>query len=110
MPQPVVKPVVAIHMTRARPPVARATRNRLTATKLERLMDRYAGKEWLPTPLEHLDLPESEKADVLRGLRTYVAASAENARTFAELYAKLPAERQVLPPEIVPQLRASVLP
>ena len=78
--------------------------DQLTATKLERLMDRYAGKEWLPTPLKHLDLPDSEKADVLRGLRTYVAASAENARTFAELYAKLPAERQALPPEIVKQL------
>jgi hypothetical protein len=76
----------------------------LTATKLERLMDRYAGKEWLPTPLKHLDQPDSERADVLRGLRTYVTSSAENARTFAELYAKLPAERQSLPPEIVKQL------
>ncbi len=76
----------------------------LTATKLERLMDRYAGKEWLPTPLKHLDQPDSEKADVLRGLRTYVTVSAENARAFADLYAKLPAERQVLPAEIVKQL------
>ena len=64
--------------------------DQLTATKLERLMDRYAAKEWLPTPLKHLDLPDSEQADVLRGLRTYVAASAENARIFADLYAKLP--------------------
>ena len=39
----------------------------LTATKLERLMDRYAGKEWLPSRLKHLDVPESERADVLRG-------------------------------------------
>ena len=30
----------------------------LTATKLERLMDRYAGKEWLPSRLKHLDVPE----------------------------------------------------
>ncbi len=42
----------------------------LTAAKLERLMDRYAGREWLPTPLKQLDQPESEKADVMRGLRT----------------------------------------
>ena len=28
-------------------------------------MDRYAGKEWLPSRLKHLDLPESERADVL---------------------------------------------
>ena len=38
----------------------------LTATKLERLMDRYAGKEWLPSRLKHLDFPESERADVVR--------------------------------------------
>ncbi len=43
----------------------------LTAAKLERLMDRYAGKEWLPSRLKHLDFPESERADVIRGLRTY---------------------------------------
>ena len=36
----------------------------LTATKLERLMDRYAGKEWLPSRLKHLDFPASERADV----------------------------------------------
>jgi hypothetical protein len=76
----------------------------LTSTKLDRLMDRYAGKEWLPTPLKCLDPSESEQADVLRGLRTYVTASAENARRFAELYAGLPAERQTLPAEIVKQL------
>jgi hypothetical protein len=67
-------------------------------------MDRYAGREWLPTPLKQLDRPESEKADVMRGLRTYVTVSAENARTFARLYGKLPAERQALPPKIVKQL------
>ncbi|MGH9839241.1 MAG: hypothetical protein ACREEM_10700 [Blastocatellia bacterium] len=78
--------------------------NQLTATKLERLMDRYAGREWLPTPLKQLDQPESEKADVMRGLRTYVTASAENARTFADLYGKLPADRRRLPSEIVKQL------
>jgi hypothetical protein len=76
----------------------------LTAVKLDRLMDRYAGKEWLPSRLTHLDDPESEKADVLRGLRTYVSAGPENARTFAELYAKLPAERKVLDPKLVTDL------
>ncbi|MGH9847971.1 MAG: hypothetical protein ACREEM_55500 [Blastocatellia bacterium] len=78
--------------------------HQLTATKLERLMDRYAGREWLPTPLKRLDEPDSEKADVLRGLRTYVTSSPENARTFAELYAKLPADSQALPPKIVKKL------
>lgn len=80
--------------------------DQLTAKKLERLMDRYTGKEWLPTPLKLLDLPDSEKADVLRGLQTYVAASAENAQTFAKLYAKLPEERQALPPEISLRLQS----
>jgi hypothetical protein len=75
---------------------AKIPADQLTPTKLERLMDRYAGKEWLPSPLKHLDDPASEKADVLRGLRTYVSASPENAKTFAELYANLPKERQVL--------------
>ena len=76
----------------------------LTPTKLERLMDRYAGKEWLPSRLKHLDFPESERADVVRGLRTYVAASPVNARRFAELYAQLPAGRRVLEPRILKDL------
>ena len=53
-------------------------------------MDRYAGKEWLPSRLKHLDFPESERADVVRGLRTYVLAGPANARRFAELYSQLP--------------------
>ena len=68
--------------------------DQLTATKLERLMDRYAGKEWLPSRLKHLDFPERERADVLRGLRTYALASPANARRFADLYASLPVGRQ----------------
>jgi hypothetical protein len=79
----------------------------LTPAKLERLMARYAGQEWLPSPLKHLDDPDSEKADVLRGLRTFVAGGAENARRFAELYEKLPAERQVLEAGVVKELTAA---
>ena len=67
-------------------------------------MDRYAGKEWLPAGLRHLDFTESERADVLRGLRTYASAGEENAKTLAELYAKLPSGQQVLGPEVLPQL------
>ncbi|MBC7816625.1 MAG: acetylxylan esterase [Planctomycetaceae bacterium] len=74
----------------------------LTSAKLERLMGRYAGQEWLPSGgLTHLDDPESERSDVLRGLKTYVAVSPDHARMFADLYAKLPASRRVLPAEIV---------
>jgi Acetyl xylan esterase (AXE1) len=79
--------------------------DQLTPAKLERLMDRYAGREWLPAGLVHLDDAESERADVIRGLTTYVAAGAENARMFAELYTKLPPARQVLPKEIEGKLR-----
>ncbi len=68
----------------------------LTAAKLARLMDRYAGQEWLPTRLKHLDLPESERADVIRGLRTYAAAGPQHAATLVRLYHQLPDERKVL--------------
>jgi hypothetical protein len=81
--------------------------SQLTGPKLERLMDRYAGVEWLPTNLKHLDYPDSERADVLRGLRTYVTADPENASTFARLYQQLPAAKRVLEPEVVRQLRRS---
>jgi hypothetical protein len=83
---------------------AKITPEQLTSTKLERLMDRYAGKEWLPSRLKRLDLPETERADVMRGLRTFVTASRENTRRFAELYAQLPAARQVLEPSILKDL------
>jgi hypothetical protein len=75
--------------------------SQLTAPKLERLMDRYAGKEWLPTKLKHLDYAESERADVLRGLRTYITACPENAQTFARLYRQLPPAKRVLEPEVI---------
>jgi hypothetical protein len=82
--------------------------NQLTANKLERLMDRYVGKEWLPSRLKHLDFPDSERADVLRGLKTYVAASPANSRRFAELYSKLPAAKQVLERDVVKTLEATM--
>ena len=84
---------------------AKIAASQLTASKLERLMDRYAHVEWLQTKLKHLDYPDSERSDVLRGLRTYVNASAENAKTFARLYEHLPAPKQVLEHEILRQLR-----
>jgi hypothetical protein len=68
-------------------------------------MDRYVHVEWLPTKLKHLDYPDSERSDVLRGLRTYVTTNAENAKTFARLYQHLPAPKQVLEPEILSRLR-----
>jgi hypothetical protein len=81
--------------------------SQLTPAKLERLMDRYAGKEWLPTRLKHLDFQESERADVLRGLRLYVGSGPENARTFGKLYDQLPRAKQVLQAEVLKTLRQS---
>ena len=78
----------------------------LTATKLERLMDRYAGKEWLPSRLKHLDFPDNERADVVRGLKTYVSASPEHFKNFTELYGRLPAARRVLNPEVIKEVEA----
>jgi hypothetical protein len=77
--------------------------DQLTEAKLMRLMDRYAGKEWLPSKLKHLDDLKSERADVVRGLRTYCKFP-ENAKRFAELYDKLPSERRVLDASIVKEL------
>lgn len=77
----------------------------LTPLKLERLMDRYAGKEWLPAGLVHLDAPEVEQADVVRGLATYIAAGPQHAARFADLYTRLPAAKQVLPPDVLTRLK-----
>jgi hypothetical protein len=80
--------------------------SQLTPVKLERLMDRYAGKEWLPSAgLRHLDTPEAERADVLRGLKTFVAGGVEHARHFFVLYDKLPPARKVLDPAALKELR-----
>jgi len=79
----------------------------LTAPKLERLMDRYAGKEWLPSRLKHLDFPASEREDVVRGLRTYVLASQANARRFAELYSQLPSARRMMGADVVKAMEAA---
>ena len=74
----------------------------LTLPKLKRLMDRYAGKEWLPSKLVHLDFALAERADVTRGLKTYFAADPENVRVFLELYRQLPAEQRLLDAALVP--------
>jgi hypothetical protein len=63
-------------------------------------MDRYAGREWLPTKLQHLDFPDSERADVIRGLKVYVSAGPEHAATLTSLYSQLAPERQVLEPDV----------
>jgi hypothetical protein len=79
----------------------------LTAAKLVRLMDRYAGKEGSDSRLKHLDFPETERADVVRGTRTYVNGSRVNGRRFAELYAQLPPGQRVLGQDFVEELTAA---
>jgi hypothetical protein len=64
-------------------------------------MDRYAGVEWLPTKLKHLDFPAAERADVLRGLRTYIAAGRKHADRLAALYKQLPPAQQTLGPDVL---------
>jgi Acetyl xylan esterase (AXE1) len=81
--------------------------HQLTLPKLERLMDRYAGKEWLPSRLKHLDSPENERADVIRGLKTYVSASPENLKRFTDLYAGLPTARRMLEPTVIKALETA---
>jgi hypothetical protein len=84
--------------------------HQLTATKLERLKDRYIRKEWQPSRRKHLDSPRNERADVIRGLRTYCSASPENRKNFAELYSRLPEARRALEPEIIKELTIPSLP
>lgn len=69
----------------------------LTAAKLDQLLDRYSGVEWLAPGYTHLDDPAAERADVLRGLALYRAQSEAHAKRFDELYAVVGPSRQVLP-------------
>jgi hypothetical protein len=42
-----------------------------TIAKLEVLAARYEGREWIDGPVPHLDLPEAERYDVERAMRTF---------------------------------------
>jgi hypothetical protein len=66
-----------------------------------------------PLPAEasrFLDFPESERSDVLRGLRTYVASGAKNTRTFEDLDSRLSPDKQVPEPDVVKELAAVMTP
>jgi hypothetical protein len=69
----------------------------LTPAKLDQLLDRYTGVEWLAAGFHHLDDPVAERADVLRGIRLYCAQSEAHAQRFEELYAAVDEVRRVLP-------------
>jgi hypothetical protein len=76
----------------------------LTAAKLEQLLDRWSGVEWLAPPFHHLDRPAAERADVERGLRLYCSASPAHAQRFAHLYSAVGEARHVLPDGLVHEL------
>jgi hypothetical protein len=76
----------------------------LTAAKLDQLLDRYVGREWLAPGFHHLDRPETEIADVERGLRCYCATSPAHRERFRALYSALPADRRVLSTSLVDDL------
>ncbi|KAB2378923.1 hypothetical protein [Actinomadura montaniterrae] len=76
----------------------------LTRAKLDQLLDRYRGVEWLAPGFRHLDRPPAEQLDVERGLRAYCALSPAHARRFADLYPESDAERRVLPDGLVRDL------
>lgn len=81
--------------------------NQLTSAKLDQLLRRWAGVEWLASGFHHLDRPVAERRDVERGLRAYCAASPQHVSRFRELYSALPTERQVLPQALVAELLSS---
>jgi hypothetical protein len=82
----------------------------LTAAKLEQLLARWSGREWLAPGFHHLDEASAERADVERGLRSYCRLSPGHARRFAELYAALPPSERVLPDPLVAQLNETAGP
>jgi len=69
----------------------------LTAVKLDQLADRYRGAGWSGQGIDVTDPDdlEVERADILRGLRTYCARSSDHAEHFQKLRAGLSPERQV---------------
>ncbi|MEV0011200.1 hypothetical protein [Streptomyces sp. NPDC047973] len=81
--------------------------DQLTRTKLDQLLDRYRGTEWLAPGFSHLDRPAAERRDVERGLRAYCAHSPAHARRFAELYAEVAEDGRVLPDDLVRALTGS---
>jgi hypothetical protein len=78
----------------------------LTTAKLDQLLDRWAGVEWLAPGFRRLDRPAAERADVERGLRSYCATSPAHRRRFADLHAQLPDDRHLLPEPLVLELGA----
>jgi hypothetical protein len=62
----------------------------VTEAKLQLLLRRAAGEEWIESGLCHLDDPDVERADVSRGLRTYRSLGRAYERRFQQLQAALP--------------------
>ena len=80
--------------------------DQLTAPKLDQLLDRWSGTEWLASGFHHLDRQPAERRDVERGLQLYCAASPEHRERFVALYDALPPSRRVLPGPLVDELAA----
>jgi hypothetical protein len=78
--------------------------DQLTRAKLDQLLDRYRGAEWLAPGFRHLDRPAAERLDVERGLRAYCALSPAHAQRFADLYPETDKERRILPDNLVRDL------
>jgi hypothetical protein len=89
--------------------VERSLRNgidveQLTPAKLDQLLSRWSGREWLADGFRHLDRIEAERADVERGLRLYCEQSPGHAQRFHELYEAVDAQLRLLPEELVQSL------
>ncbi len=80
--------------------------DQLTAAKLDQLLDRHRGVEWLAPGHTHLDRPAAERADVERSLRFFAGLSAQHAHRIVELYEAVAEERRVLPDALLEEVRA----
>jgi len=84
--------------------------SQLTLPKLERMMGKLAGKEYRPFTLHpengepyaatRLDFASAERADTLRGLRTFANVSDQCAEKLAAVYRSLPPELKLLGPAL----------
>lgn len=84
---------------------ARVGVDQLSPAKLDQLLDRHRGVEWMAPGFVHLDQPAAERADVERSLQVYLSCGQDHARRFVELYDAVAPERRTLPDPLVAEAR-----
>ena len=84
----------------SRPPAL----DQLDEAKLQLLVDRWSGREWLGPGPAQLDTPDAEQADVARGLRTWCSISPAHAARFFALVASSAEARAAFDADLLREL------